>query len=318
MIEKIRKEPKIPAPSQSVMKVLELTKQKDCDVKKVASVISRDGGLTAQLLRQANSALYGYNSATSSVVTACTRLGMSRVRSAVVNQHVVNGLAGARPPGFDAFRYWQAALATSVAGHDLCQRFLPNDAEEAGTAGLLCDIGVGLLAFGVPETYARVISEVARPTAWNFAATEARLLGVTHTEVGAAVLTDWKLDQRIIDAVRSDHTDPLSPAKEKLTKFAQIVAAGVTLSRIALEGSDMDSVATLFAQMEPLTAKPEEVVSSLLDALVTHMQKTAKSLSVELGSLDQMQANFGNLGRSMPDVSKSMSFRPMARAAFQS
>jgi HD-like signal output (HDOD) protein len=318
IIEKIRSNPRIPAPSQSVIRVLELTKQPDCDIKRVAAVVSHDAGLTGQLLRQANSALYGYNSATSSVVTACTRLGMSRVRAAVVNQHVVNGLAGARPPGFNAFRYWQAALATSVAAHDLCARFLPDQAEDAGTAGLLCDIGVGLLAFGIPETYTRVIEQVARPTAWNFAATETRLLGVTHAEVAAAVLADWKLDAHIIEAVRLHHADPLAPSKEKPSRFARIVAGGVTLSRIALEGSDMDSVATLFAQMEALTDKPEEIVSRLLDALVAHIQETAKSLSVELGSVDQMQANFGNLERSIPDVSRSMTFRPMAREAFQS
>jgi HD-like signal output (HDOD) protein len=317
IIEKVRRDPKIPAPSQSVLKVLELTKQPDCDIKKVAAVVSRDAGLTGQLLRQANSALYGGSSPTSSVLAACTRLGVSRVRSAVVNQHVVNGLAGARPPGFNAFRYWQAALATSVAGHDLCEMFLAGSAEDAGTAGLLCDLGVGLLAFSIPETYTRVIREASQPTAWDFARTEARLLGVTHAEVGAAVLTDWKLDQPIIDAVRLHHSDPLSPPKGGFSRFAQIVSAGVTLSRIALEGSDMDSVATLFAQVEPLTRKPEEVISRLLDALVAHIQDTAKTLSVELGSMDQMRANFSDLGRSIPDVGKIMSFRPMSREAFQ-
>ena len=71
IIEKIRREPKIPAPSQSVLRVLELTKQPDCDLKRVAAIIGRDAGLTGQLLRQANSVLYGFNSPTSSVVTAC-------------------------------------------------------------------------------------------------------------------------------------------------------------------------------------------------------------------------------------------------------
>jgi len=318
LIERIRRDPKIPAPSHAVFQVLELTRDPNCDVKALAGIISRDGGLTAQLLRQANSALYGFSTTTSSVADACMRLGLKRVRSAVVNQHVVNGLASARPSNFDPHRYWKGALATSVAAKNLAQRFIPGAAEDAGTAGLLCDIGIGLLAFGSPDAYRRVFERVPQTFSREFTDAETALLGVTHAEIGASVLSDWGIEQSIIDAVRLHHHDPLMPSEEEEPAlFSRIVAVATTLSAIALDGSDMDSVATLFAHIESIAPEPDEVVSELLETLVLHIQTTADSLAVEIGSVDNMRGNFEQLMNDLPDAGHAMSFRPMSRDSFQ-
>ncbi len=313
LVEKIRRNPKIPAPSHAVFQVLELTRDPDCESTALARIISRDGGLTAQLLRQANSALYGFTTTTSSVADACTRLGLKQVRAAVINQHVVNGLASARPPKFDPHRYWKGALATSVAAKDLAKRFIPNAAEDAGTAGLLCDIGIGLLAFGSPEAYQSVCDRVPQIFSREFTLAENSTLGVTHSEIGAAVLTDWGIEQGIIDSVRLHHHDPLTPSEEKLAKFSRIVAAATTLSAIALDGSDMESVAVLFDHIEALAPNADEIVSKLLETLVQHMQTTAESLAVEIGSVDNMQSNFEKLINDLPNVDRAISFRPMAQ-----
>jgi HD-like signal output (HDOD) protein len=313
IIERIRNDPKIPAPSQTIFKILELTRESDCSVQVLAELIGRDGGLTAQILRQANSVLYGFNTATSSVSEACMRLGLKRVRSAVINQHVVNGLGNARPKGFDPHRYWQAALATSVAAQDLCGRFLRGAAEDAGTAGLLTDIGVGLLAFGAPAEYTRVLEQVAREEGARLDRVEHAALGVTHADVGAAVLRDWSLDDLVVTAVQNHHGEAPEDDGQDAVTFARVVAAGATISHIAMTGSDMEAVDTLFTQVGLLTPTPDDVVAELLDVLVTHIQQTADTLSVELGSVDTMEANFDQLLNDMPDVGGSMSFRAAAR-----
>lgn len=314
ILDRVRANPKVPAPSQAVFRILELTRDENCDVKKVAAAIARDGGLTAQLLRQANSALYGFDRPTSAPAEACLRLGLKRVRSAVINQHIVNGLGGARPPGFDAARYWQSAFAISVGAREICLQLLPADCEDAGTAGLLCDVGVGLLAFGAPQQYQPVLARVSGPAARPLHELEKTLLGTTHAEVGAAVLMDWKIDRKIIDAVRLHHADALDPGFSAAPAFARIIGVAVALSEIALHGSDMDRVTDLFARVEGLTPEPDRLVSSLLDKLVHSIQETAKMFAVELGSMENMQANFDALAGGIPDLGARMSFKPMKRA----
>ncbi len=317
LIERIRQNPKIPAPSQAVFQILELTRDPDCGPNALARIISRDGGLPSQLLRQANSALYGFNTTTSSVADACMRLGIKQIRAAVLNQHVVNGLASARPPNFDPHRYWKGALATSVAAKDLAQRFIPNADEDAGTAGLLCDIGIGLVAFGSPDAFRLVCERVPETFSREFAQAETSILGVTHAEIGTVVLSDWGIESCIIDAVRHHHHDPLTPSEEELSQFSRIVAAATTLSAIALDGSDMESVAMLFALIESIAPDADEIVSQLLETLVQHIQATADSLAVEIGSVDNMQNNFAQLMNDLPDTGQAMSFRPMSRDTFE-
>lgn len=317
IIDQVRASPRIPAPSQTVFKVLELTRDANCDIRIVASAVSRDAGLTAQLLREANSALYGFNTPTSNVGDACMRLGLKRVRAAVINQHVVDGLGRTKPEGFDTSRYWQSAFATSVAARDICEESLPKMAPDASTAGLLCDFGIGLLAFGIPQRYAGVLRQLRAPGARPIHEIERRELGLTHADVGAAILQDWKLESEIIDAVRLHHFDPLMTADEAPSKFAAAVAAAATLADIALNGSEMEAVGLLFAHVEALSSNPDALVQKLLDNIVTHIQQTAETLKVELGSIDAIKSNFEDLSRDIPDVSARMSFKPMDRSTFE-
>jgi len=311
IIEQVRRDPKIPAPSQAVCKVLELTKDPQCDPSRVAAVIQRDGGLTGQLLRQANSALYSFVTPTSSVNDAVVRLGLKAVRAAVVNQHVVAALGKTRPPGFRPQQYWQGTFAASVAAHDLCKELRLKEADDAATAGLLCNLGIGLMAYSIPRLYQTVLTFFAREPGGGLHVVERRLLNTTHAEVAAAVLEDWRLDPHIIAAVRFHHDEPPGSLDEPSRRFCRVVAAAGTLAHIALEGSEMDSVAVLFSQLEGLTHDADAVVNRLLDRLVQHIQSSAASYAVELGSMDQMEQNFEALLRSLPDLAGRLSFSAM-------
>ena len=307
IIEKIRRSPKMPAPSQSVFRVLTLTKNPDCDLNEVARVIGKDAGLTAHLLRLTNSALYGSSAPTSSVVQACVRLGIKRVRSIVLNQEIVSGLTKARPGSFDQHRYWQCAFATSVASQDLCAELMPTRNEEAGTAGLLCDLGIGLMAMVVAPEYRPVLEELRRGGELHLI--EERLLGVTHAQVGAAVLEEWKLDHRIVQAVRDHHLRLAAAPQTDSARFAAIVAAAVTLAEIAMNGTDMDRVAQLFEQMEQVAPRSDALVAKLLDNLVDHIQTTAQAYAVELGETDDLKTNLGEVVAAMGN----MTTRPAGR-----
>ncbi len=316
IIDHIKASPRIPAPSHVVFKILELSKDDAAPAKKVADLIASDGGLTAALLQQANSAIFGFKTPTSSPLEACVRLGMKRVRAAVINQHVVNGLGRAKPKQFDASRYWQAALAVSVAARDLCLRLLPDQVEDAGTAGLLCDIGIGMMAYGIPKEYEPVLNEHLR-SGLPLHRIERRLLQVSHAEVAESVLQSWKLDGPILEAVLHHHYETWESAEHKPAKLARITAAAVTLSEIALNGSEMERVETLFAQIDALTSNGDALVGSLLDGLVARIQQSADAFSVELGAMDQMQANFDEMAGIMPDLGARITSSPMSRDQFE-
>ncbi len=106
-------------------------------------------------------------------------------------------------------------------------------------------------------------------------------------------------------------------APEKPEAFARIVSVAVTLAEIALDGSDMDRVSSLFAQVDALSKNADALVNKMMEGLVARIQKTAESFSVELGSVENMQANFEDMSKAIPDLGARMSFTPMARDKFQ-
>jgi HD-like signal output (HDOD) protein len=307
VLRAVRAHPCVPAPTAAVSRVLAATKNPDADVQQVAQIISRDAGLTIQLLREVNSSLYACANPTSSIPTACVRLGMKRVRATVINQHVVSGLGKACPQGYDTKQYFQSALATSVAAHDLATQLMPAAADDAGTAGLLCDIGIGMMAHAIPNEYGLVLKESAGGGLHQLDALERRRIGVTHSQVGAAILLDWKLDQRLIDAVSAHHgsgvagksTPVASDAKasESDRLFAGIVRAAATLAGIAIGGSEMELVESLFTQAADLAPNADALVDRLLGELVEHIQKTAAAMNVQVGEIAQMEQNFASLAR---------------------
>ena len=302
IIDAIKANPRIPAPSQTVCKILSLTRSPDCEIGKVAGLVGTDAGLTAQLLREVNSAAHAARVAISSPLQACSRLGVKRIRSAVINQHVVSGLGKCCPKGFDANRHYQSALATSVAAQDLCKTILPDRAEDAGTSGLLCDIGIGLMAYGIQAEYKAVLDEAARPGASELHRVEQRVLGLTHGDAGAAVLSDWGLDASIVEAVKHHHREVKEAEILKLPVFPRIIAAASTISHLALDGSDMELVDRLFAQVGAVTQTADQVVGRVLDVLVANIQETAQTFAIEIGSTENLEANLADLMKSLDAV----------------
>lgn len=312
ILQSVRKSPRIPAPSHVVSRVLALSRDPNCNFQMIADAIQRDAALTGEVLRQANSALYAGAKPTSSVKEACVRLGVKRVRAVAINDHVISGLGKACPKGFEPVRYWQGALATSVAARDLASKLVPELAEDAGTAGLLVDVGIGLLAYGAREAYAPALKKIGNVLTSDIEALERQTLGLTHSEVGFAVLSDWKLDAHICEAVRYHHACEF-PQPASTERFARIIAMAVTCSRIALCGSDMDCVGQLFEHAGALTSNPDELVAHLVDRLVAHIQMAADELRLELGETDCLARNIGELAENLPDFDLKMSFRPMER-----
>src|SRR5581483_3093422 len=86
----------------------------DCDIHELAAVLQVEPGLTAKLLRAANSAFFGQQRGVASIQRAILVLGTSLVRSVSIGFAVWDTIAGGLPrPQVDAL--WQHAVAVAIA-----------------------------------------------------------------------------------------------------------------------------------------------------------------------------------------------------------
>jgi len=201
-----------PPMSQAATKLITLLRDENADASDLEEALRHDPGLTANILKIANSAYFGGGGKIGSVRQAIVRLGWKKMRELVVassvNATLDQPVAGYDlPPG----ELWRHAVAVSVAAELMVKLYKLPAAEEAFTAALLHDLGKTVLGSFVDGDIEEV--QAAASDGSSFEEAEREVFGMNHAEVGADLLAAWSLPPTIVDAVRWHHDpDAAEPA----------------------------------------------------------------------------------------------------------
>lgn len=200
----------IPAFPAVVLRVLDLVSQDDPATGVLVQEIASDATLSAQVLRLANSAQFGFVGQIRTVGHAVVALGLSRIQALVTSVATANySRAALRTRALH--RVWRHTLASAVISRELA-RAAGAPAEHAYTLGLLHDMGrLGLLVTW-PDDYDHILREADRDNT-GLLDLETRLFGMDHCEVGRRLAEQWKLPQEFC-LVAGRHHDPSAGNKD--------------------------------------------------------------------------------------------------------
>lgn len=191
----------LPALPAAVMEVIASFSDPDLDSHELAQKIGLDQGLSARMLRVANSSFYGLPRQVASIQDAVMVLGFSSVRSLAL----AAGIAGAFPVSSASFawpEHWKRSMLAGVYARSLAG-CLNLDRETAFSAGLFHDIGLAVLAFCAPEQLVRAQASAAEG---DLLAAEREVLGFDHAQLGGEVAKNWNFPASIEQAIRCHHT----------------------------------------------------------------------------------------------------------------
>ena len=191
-------------PLSAVAIKLQLADREDLGIDDVAEMIRADAALSADVLRLANSPLFGLGQPATSILHAVALLGLNRVIAFVITAALRSFANPAR--GTAALkRCWRHGLTCGLICEDLAE-IVGLDPDIAYTAGLLHDIGRSGMLGVWTRRYARLLDE-ATPEPLALLASERRALGIAHTDAGAFLLRDWRLPEVLVDVAQFHH-DP--------------------------------------------------------------------------------------------------------------
>src|SRR5215212_9140448 len=144
--------PPFPAIAQ---RILALLSHKDVSAREVGELIKLDVSFSAELLRFANSALFGARREVTSLAQAIIMLGMDRVKSMATFVALNNMVKmSIRVPALR--KIWIHSLVTAIVAEEAA-RAARLDHEAAYTTGLLHNLGtLGLMA-AYPDEYTRML-----------------------------------------------------------------------------------------------------------------------------------------------------------------
>jgi putative nucleotidyltransferase with HDIG domain len=194
--------PGIPATLTRLMSLLE---DPNVDAGEIEAVLRYDAGLTANILKLANSAYFGFANQVGSVRQAVVLLGARRMRQ-LVTTTCVNALMEGPVPGYElpAGELLRHSIAVSVTAEDLAGVLGIPQSDEVFTAALLHDVGKLVLGEFLAEGLDRVDHQTDPTT--PFPSVERQILGADHAEVGAQILEHWSFPEPLVRAVRHHHT----------------------------------------------------------------------------------------------------------------
>lgn len=200
----------LPVFNQTAQKALKLLLQYDTSNKDIAEVIKYDPGLTANVLKLANSAYFAHSKEINDIVGAVNYLGRDKMFT-ILTVSTASKYFNKQIKGYELVQgeLWKHSISTGVIAEHLS--YLEPDINKSSlfTAGILHDIGKVVLSVWVSDLWSDILYMVENNKI-EFAEAEKRILGYTHALVGGAILQRWGFPEVIVQAARYHHDTKIS------------------------------------------------------------------------------------------------------------
>jgi putative nucleotidyltransferase with HDIG domain len=245
----------------TAVKLLAMIDDPAMRVSQIEKILRQDPGLTANVLRLANSAYFGIPSKVGSIRQAVILLGLKRLIQMVIAA-CVSAIMDKPVPGYDLppGELWRHSIAVSVAAEGLVKELKVDAGEEIFTAALLHDAGKLVLGEFVKDDFKQIETAISEGIAFETA--ESIVLGTNHADTGAQILTKWSLPAEIVNAVRWHHAPENA---EQTSTMLDIVHVANFMSMMIGVGIGRDG----------LQHQPSVEVTERLGLKSNHLEKVA-------------------------------------------
>jgi putative nucleotidyltransferase with HDIG domain len=173
--------------------------------RELSDLVSADPAFSSEILRVANSPLWGINYEVKSILQALLLLGLERTKGIVLTIGIRAYLADAlQVPAFLAC--WRHSLACALVAEELA-RASRAEPDSAYTAGLIHDIGRLALAVIHREAYSDFLKNTDGAPG-DVLQRERDQFGIDHCEAGESLVMRWNLPRSFADITSRHHRPP--------------------------------------------------------------------------------------------------------------
>lgn len=281
VLEAIKRSAAVPSMPQVITRFLEAIQDPHFDYDNIVKILSADPGMVSEVLRLANSALFGVSRKVTNLKQALTLLGPKRTRSLVLGRYLVSSFEGKVGGGIDTSYFWRRSLAGAVLGARVADSVLPRQREEVFISALLSDVGVPILAEAMPERYQTIIESYAPYGRYFSDDDEREALEVTHAEVSAMVLAYWGLPDLICKAVNLQHTAKVG-TEDDAVRIARILNGADRIAKLLCEIPDVTEAGQICSDAAEFMGVDLSVISRLLSEIENDVEELATILHIDV------------------------------------
>jgi HD-like signal output (HDOD) protein len=184
----------VPVFAPVAIQLLSIVSQENVGLSKLAGLIRADPGVSVEMLRLANSPLFGARSEITGILHALAMLGLNRIKAIVMTVAIRDFLSPARDVAVFA-PCWRHCLATAFVAEEIATH-AREDPDICYTAGLLHAIGQMALIAARPAEYDGVV-RIAHESDRDLRELEREWFGVDRGDLAARLAEAWNLPHEL-------------------------------------------------------------------------------------------------------------------------
>ncbi len=215
----------LPPFAPAACRLVQLIQQETAHFHEASRILAVDPALSTQVLRVANSALFGRRYEIASIVQALCLVGADRLRDIVLIVAIKNYMGD--EDNLFLQRSWRHSLATAVWCEKLAEEY-GVDRPIGYTAGILHDIGRTALLKLFPHEYATFMATALTGDLDKLDA-ERALCDVDHCQVGESLAEGWNFPPVLADVIAYHH-EPVTAGTPRSRLLVQAACAAANLS----------------------------------------------------------------------------------------
>ena len=190
----------------------------------IAELISKDIGLSTNVLKLVNSAFFGHPKQVTEIVEAVWWLGLELLKALTLTSGLF--IVFKFPPNLDVFfddlMHHSLGSASIARNITLLESGNKNEADLAFLGGLLHDLGKLVLAYLDPDKYTAVLSK-ARENQVTIHNAEYESFGISHAEAGGYLTGLWGMNLAVVESLAFHHR----PGESENQGFSILMAVHV-------------------------------------------------------------------------------------------
>lgn len=247
MLSKIKQLPPLP---ESAMQIETIYQNPESSFNDMVKILEKDPLLTADILKAANSPLYGFSREINAISQAVALFGMGTVRGFALASIVKKSFSldlspyGITNDGFSALSKKQHGLMTAW-----CMKKENKLLGVLSPAAFLVEIGKVLIAQQILSDASQDAFTKALKECENSEAAERKIVGTDTPEVSANIFAQWKFEEGLVDVIRN-----CQKPKNATTLQTQRAASILHVVRVAVPMNAIITDESVAAAKELLTS----------------------------------------------------------------
>ncbi len=234
----------LPEFPENISQINSLINSKNASINDIATKISNDVSLTAELFKMVNSATYVLQQPCKSIFEAIKFIGLRGLRNLLFSIGSMRFLV--IKSSEKNKKVWARASKVAFYSYNLAKNFCKNldksCIEDSYVCGLLHDMGIVVFE-NIHPNMLKKISELCEKRNIPTQSFEDLAVGLNHAEIGALIAEKWNFPQVFIDVIRFHHNPHNAPEKNlKLTKIVYLADVIADYNDKAIEFEQIDKL----------------------------------------------------------------------------